>query len=308
MRYIRVWGEIRMSGGKRTVFISCGQFSESEKALGRRVAELVRKLTPFEGYFAENQTSLEGLTQSILGKLFDSVGFIAVMHHRGRVETPNGTLTRASVWIEQEVAIAALMQQVGGRPLHVASYIGEGIALEGVRQHIHLNPEPFRTDEDVIEHLSRILPTWRSPLYLEPSDRKRQVEGIKLTLGVIFGHHPNFTIELTNHSKLEIFVDYITLWYGDKKLCEPSAPEGDGPRSVPGGAVRSPIAFKTSHDPVSRLENYSAIERHLTNFMPSRRVDIKIEIEFEVLGERCSRTETVTVDVDHNQQIRPIPE
>jgi hypothetical protein len=55
-----------MSESKKIVFISCGQFLESEKALGNKAAELVRKLTPFEGYFAENQSDLNGVTESIL--------------------------------------------------------------------------------------------------------------------------------------------------------------------------------------------------------------------------------------------------
>lgn len=46
-----------MSEPRKTVFVSCGQI-ESEKALGKEADELVRKLTPFEGYFAENQSDL----------------------------------------------------------------------------------------------------------------------------------------------------------------------------------------------------------------------------------------------------------
>jgi hypothetical protein len=294
-----------MSGRKGTVFISCGQFSEPERALGRRVAELVEELTPFEGYFAENQISLEGLTRSILGKLFDSVGFIAIMHNRGKVQTLNGTLTRASVWIEQEVAIAALMQQVAGRPLYVASYIEEGVALEGVRQHIHLNPVSFRTDEDVLRHLTNVLPRWQSPLYLSASDIKREIESVKLTVYVVFGWHLDFTIRVKNHSRIEVYLRAVTLWYQDKRLCEPVFFDESNVRKI-GPNSELPIAFKTSHDAVERLESYDAIERHLPTYAFPERVDIKVEVEFEALGEHSSHVETVPVEIDFNRQIRPI--
>jgi hypothetical protein len=38
------------------------------------------------------------------------------MHRRGNLTTPDGrTVTRGSVWIEQEIAIAAFMHHVLGR-------------------------------------------------------------------------------------------------------------------------------------------------------------------------------------------------
>jgi hypothetical protein len=97
-----------MSEPRKTVFISCGQYSEEERALGKSAAELVRQCTPFDGYFAENQTTLATLTENVLTRLYESVGLIVIMHHRGTVETPRGRLTRASVWVEQEVAVATL--------------------------------------------------------------------------------------------------------------------------------------------------------------------------------------------------------
>jgi hypothetical protein len=100
-----------MAEGRKTVFISCGQFTEEEKALGKEACELVKKLTPFEGYFAENQTTLKALSENILRRLYESVGLIVIMimHHRGKIEGRD--ITRASVWIEQEVAIATLLAQ-----------------------------------------------------------------------------------------------------------------------------------------------------------------------------------------------------
>ncbi|MGZ9067603.1 MAG: hypothetical protein ACXW2I_19975 [Burkholderiales bacterium] len=103
------------------VFISCGQQTEQERPLGASIALLVRELTPFEPYFAEYQTSLEGLSKHVFGALHRCVGLVAVLHARGRVESAN--LVRASVWVEQEIAIAAFMQEALGRKLHVAALI-----------------------------------------------------------------------------------------------------------------------------------------------------------------------------------------
>ena len=80
-----------MNQQKRIIFISCGQYSEAEKNLGMQTADLVRQLTPYQPYFAQNQTSLEGLTNHIFKALNDASGLIAIMHTRGQLETPSGT-------------------------------------------------------------------------------------------------------------------------------------------------------------------------------------------------------------------------
>src|ERR1700687_6060158 len=89
------------------IFVSCGQVTEEEKALGKQVCDLVRELTPHEPSFAENEKSLEALTKNILASLDEAVGLIAIMHPRGVVTFPDKHQEiRASVWIEQEIAIA----------------------------------------------------------------------------------------------------------------------------------------------------------------------------------------------------------
>ena len=58
-----------MRGDKQgPVFISCGQYTEEERTLGQALAQAVTDLTTFAGYFAQNQTSLEGLSQHILAR------------------------------------------------------------------------------------------------------------------------------------------------------------------------------------------------------------------------------------------------
>src|SRR5579864_288302 len=99
-----------MTTRKGVVFVSCGQMTEEEKSLGNQVCALVRNLTPHQPYFAENQSSLEALTTNILASLDEAVGLIAIMHPRGVVTFPDKhQQIRASVWIEQEIAIAAYL-------------------------------------------------------------------------------------------------------------------------------------------------------------------------------------------------------
>lgn len=152
---------ISLTRDKEIIFISCGQQTEQEKELGEKIQELVREFTPFDPYYAEYQSSLEGLTKNIFAALHCCVGFVAVMHHRGQVDPP-GNVMRASVWVEQEIAIAAFIRAILGRDIQVAAFTEKGIALEGVRKQLLLNPKEFTISKDVIEHLRSILPTWQA--------------------------------------------------------------------------------------------------------------------------------------------------
>jgi len=141
-----------INNGEGLIFISCGQFTEAEKSLGKALADSISELTPFTGYFAQNQSSLDGLSKHIFGALNRAAGLVAVMHHRGLVKTLDDSHVRASVWVEQEIAIAAFLTQTLGRDLPVILYLQDGIAREGVRQQLMLNPVPFKENSEVLEH------------------------------------------------------------------------------------------------------------------------------------------------------------
>jgi len=147
---------------KPLVFISCGQLTQAEKSLGSSIAALVQELTPFQPFFAEQESSLTGLVTNILGSLDRAAGFIAVMHPRGVVATPKDTHTRASVWVEQEIAIAAHLAHVQKRKLKVQTYAHTDIKLEGMREQLHLNPVRFADEQEVLEHLRTKLLDWTS--------------------------------------------------------------------------------------------------------------------------------------------------
>jgi hypothetical protein len=141
-----------MTNTKRgVIFISCGQVTPEEKLLGQHVCDLVRRLTIHEPYFAQNQNSLDGFTRNILGALHEAVAIIAIMHPRGTVKgLEESVSTRGSVWVEQEIAVAAYITQMLGRSLRIASYVHADIKREGMRDQLQLNSTSFREDSDVL--------------------------------------------------------------------------------------------------------------------------------------------------------------
>jgi len=152
------------------IFVSCGQVTNDEKKLGADVCNLIRKLTPYEPYFAENQATLEGVSENILCAMDRSAGIVAIMHPRGEVSSPEGNKhTRASVWIEQEIAIAAFLTQVRDRQLPILAYVHANIKREGLRDKLILNAQSFESNEEILKHLEATLPTWRvDPLETGP--------------------------------------------------------------------------------------------------------------------------------------------
>jgi hypothetical protein len=144
------------------VFISCGQCHQPEKALGQKLLAAVNETAPLRGYFAEYQSSLSNLSRHIFEALDQCVAVVAVMHHRGVVKTPDGDIVRASVWIEQEIAIAAFLTERLQRRIEIAAYIQKGICREGLRSQLMLNPIEFEAEDEVLAHFKSLLPGWRA--------------------------------------------------------------------------------------------------------------------------------------------------
>lgn len=303
-----------MSEKRRTVFISCGQYTDEERALGELARKLVDELTPFEGYFAQNQVSLKTLSENVLTRLYDSVGLIAIMHHRGLVAHKQGIdgasagpqHIRASVWVEQEIAIAALMEQVLHRPLHVALFIQREIAIEGMRKQLHLNPVEFDTDGEVLRELHRILPTWKEARYTSEEELRRQANAVVLSAKVITGRNFLVTIEIRNFSKTLVTIKRIILLSGprgDTKLCDPIDPlSTDNWTLQPEGPLH--IHLRTSEDVGRKL--ISVNDRQPTSlpanlvFGPANRFNpsVSFGLYCEILGLERLITESCTVQVN----------
>lgn len=140
------------------VFISCGQCTPKEVELGLNLEAAVSDLPDCKGYFAQNQSSLEAVSQHILGALDRAVGFVAVLHPRGEVLAPEtessarASHVRGSVWVEQEIAIAAFLKQFRkNTDIPALVYCHETIKREGLRGQLKLEPLTFKDEHEVLE-------------------------------------------------------------------------------------------------------------------------------------------------------------
>ncbi len=198
---------------KPVVFISCGQCTPEEIALGKAVERFIREETPYEPYFAEQQNTLDGLVTNILSALRRAAAFIGIMHHRGTMTTPAGdTITRGSVWIEQELAICAFLQNVLDRQIGVALYLQRGISREGVRSQLRLKPVEFDDPSDILADLRNQVHGWQlSPVADAPLiarwDWKRQpgYTGDR--------HEYKLSVQLYNNSNALIDQWKVELWF-----------------------------------------------------------------------------------------------
>jgi hypothetical protein len=172
----------------------------------------VEELTPFEAYFADYQSSFEGLTNHILKALCDSVGFIAVLHPRGEVTYPGGGCIRASVWVEQEIAIAAYIAQITRKELKTAAFIHESVVLEGMRRQIILNPVPFSSSNDVLSGLKGTLTDWASAISATKAPARVHINSrLSRREGAL--HYYDLTVTATNDS-----VDVIDTYHLDVEI------------------------------------------------------------------------------------------
>lgn len=138
------------------VFISCGQSTPGERALGAKIFELIKNKTPYQPYYADQQTSLRGLTDNIFNQLNKCVGLIVVLQKRDPIGDPKEGVYRGSLFIEQEIAIASFIEQILERRLGVFLYKEIGVKLEGIRTYLHLNSTiDFSIEEEIIRDLKQ---------------------------------------------------------------------------------------------------------------------------------------------------------
>jgi hypothetical protein len=147
---------------KPFIFVSCGQYTEDEKSLGNAIVETLKSVTGRDAFFAEQVQDLNGLDSNILRALCDCDAFITVLHPRGDITRPDEPmLTRTSVWIEQEIAIATYIQRIEKRSLPVIAFIHNSVGLEGLRALLHLNPKRFSNNDEVLLMLPELLKPWQ---------------------------------------------------------------------------------------------------------------------------------------------------
>ncbi len=177
---------------KQFIFISCGQFTEAERLLGRRIAAMVRDSTNLEPFFADEVHDLNGLDANILDALRNCAAFIVVLHPRGTITRPdNSVLIRASVWIEQEIAIATYIKRFENRDMPIVAFKHTTVGREGIRELLSLNPIPFTDEADILTALPKFLREWNS---LPPLGVSIQLESVK---GDVHAEHVTRNLRVT---------------------------------------------------------------------------------------------------------------
>lgn len=142
----------------RLIFICHGQL-DHEREDGLRLVSVIDKMPGFRAYFAEAVHDTDGLSQHIFGNLERCDGFLAVMHKRGEVEFLGRRITRASVWVQQELAIVTFLnyQRQAERRSKVRVFAERGIEREGLANVLILNPIEFEHITDLTEKVTQWL-------------------------------------------------------------------------------------------------------------------------------------------------------
>jgi hypothetical protein len=80
------------------------------------------------------------------------------MHKRGEVNYSDSLPHyRASVWIQQEIAILHYRSFLLGRPIPMRIYLENGIEPEGLTKYSMINPIPFLETETILKDLAKWL-------------------------------------------------------------------------------------------------------------------------------------------------------
>jgi len=140
----------------RRIFVSCGQLTDDENALGTKVLRVI-EAHGMQGFFARDVHSASGLNAEVFEALRTCDAFVAIMHRRGEVRFLDyAPCHRASTWVQQEIAILCYRIHAQGRPVPIRVYADPDIRLEGVMAAAIVNPIPFTTERDVLDNLA----TW----------------------------------------------------------------------------------------------------------------------------------------------------
>lgn len=143
-----------MQSLKARVFISCGQRSDKEKALGSACQRYLKEERGFSTYLAEEVQSLEALTENIFRHLRNSEYAVFIDCARGELSPGK---FRGSMFVNQELAIAAFLPIQDCRVFHET-----GVVREGVVEYLIAKPVQFTTEQELIEKLKEETKEWES--------------------------------------------------------------------------------------------------------------------------------------------------
>lgn len=142
---------------KKRIFISCGQITEDEKRFGKELRKLLDK-NDMVGFFADEAHEPADLYTYLFRELQHCNGYIAVLQNRGEVRFDDfDPIHRASVWIQQEIAVVFYRCFLLGRSIPMRIYMERGLRHEGFITVSIINPIQFDDKETVFKDLSKWL-------------------------------------------------------------------------------------------------------------------------------------------------------
>lgn len=141
---------------KTLIFVSCGQLTDAEKALGKSIKAAIDGTPGFEAYFAETVQDLESLGHHVMNGIERCAGAVVVLQDRGIVIQSDGAKwgCRSSVWVNQEVAIMAYRQFRDGQRIPILAFRDPNVKLEGAMTSLIVNPRPLTSPFDVADSVS----------------------------------------------------------------------------------------------------------------------------------------------------------
>ena len=175
------------------VFISCGQRSPREIAIGKAVEDHFSQ-RGFLTYFAERVHSSDALTTNIFGALKNSEYFVFLDFCRDVIDDDQH---RGSLFVNQELAIATYLGLTG------VGFCEKGVKREGILQYHIYNEHSFEDGTEVIAKLKEITADW------DPTsvNELEVVPSVSATKNVELANHPGrplsdwYHLVITNHNK-----------------------------------------------------------------------------------------------------------
>jgi len=132
------------------VFISCGQRDEREINIGLKICDYFNS-RDFKTYFAARVHSPEALTEDIFRALNESEYFLFIDFEREEI---SNSLTRGSLFVAQEIAIATFLKIPG------LGFYERRIKREGILNYQIYNALPFSTEAEILDQIERETKEW----------------------------------------------------------------------------------------------------------------------------------------------------
>jgi hypothetical protein len=142
---------------QRTIFVSCGQLSEDEKALGHQLTATIER-HGMNAFFAEDVHSTGALNTVIFKAIHECDAFLAVLQKRGTVTYKDYPPSqRSSVWIQQEIAVLSYRMYLEQRSLPIRVYSERGIRREGVMEVAIVNAIEVDSPDEIVADVDKWL-------------------------------------------------------------------------------------------------------------------------------------------------------